>query len=56
MKIRFVGEVEFDEAPDDRGSIDNWLVRAIEEAVENGADTETGLEVLHILKLSWEVL
>lgn len=49
-KVRFTGEVTFKELPDDRGSIDTWLVLAIAKAAEN-TDNTFGL-----LKLRWELV
>lgn len=49
MKIKFQGEVELDEVPDDRGSVDNYLIAMIDCAVH--ADTD---EVFRRLNLTWQ--
>ena len=54
-KVKFTGWIEIDETPDDRGSVDNWLGTAIADAVEKGNESETGLEHLSILHISWEL-
>lgn len=54
-KVNFTGYIEIDELPDDRGSIDNWLGRAIADAVKKGNRSETGLEHLRILHIKWDL-
>lgn len=57
MKIIFTGHFDIPESdkPDDRGTIDNWLVRHLEEAVKKGRRTESGLGALDILHIRWSV-
>lgn len=54
-KVIFKGYINIDEMPDDRGSIDNWLGRAIADAVKKGNRSETGLEHLSILHIVWNI-
>jgi hypothetical protein len=50
MRIKFTGYVDFpDPRPDDRGSVDHWLVHTFMEA--GLEDTDTAFEML---KLTWE--
>lgn len=52
MKIKFSGEVEFNEKPDDRGTVDVWLINAIRDAITAGPELD---DVFANLNLSWKV-
>lgn len=52
MKIRFTGIVDIGPAPDDRGSVDIWVLNEIEAAIHTGPET---YDVYDALVLSWEV-
>lgn len=55
MKVHFSGYITIDEVPDDRGSVDNWLARGIAEAVKKGEESETGLDHLRLLHITWNL-
>jgi hypothetical protein len=48
MKIRFTGELEFTESPDDKGSVDVWLCNSL--GAVNHLETD---EAFDKLKLKW---
>jgi hypothetical protein len=52
MKIKFTGVIELPEVPDERGTVDVWLLNIIEEIIENGPELD---DIYDKLNLSWEV-
>lgn len=55
MKIKFTGlwELPDEDAPDDRGSVDLWLIRHIAAMIEEGPETD---DVYDNLYLRWEIV
>lgn len=54
-KIIFSGYIDIDEIPDDAGTVDNWLAKAIDAAAERGRLSESGLDALNILHVTSDV-
>ena len=52
VTITFKGEVSLEELPDDAGSVDNWVVSLILEAINNGPELD---DIYSNLKLEWSI-
>lgn len=56
MRVKVTLHFEFPDIADDRGSIDNWVVGAIEKALAETKQTESGIDWPERLGLKWEIV